>query len=312
MPTYPDVQTAFLAELDNLLVNGKVMPSRLGDSTLEVIHRSFTIQDPAKALIHTPHRNNNIFAALAETMWVLGGRNDIAFLSKYLPRAAEYSDDGITWRGAYGPRLRNWNGIDQLAEIVKILEKSPTSRRAVAMIYDPDRDFVASKDIPCNDALHFCIRDGRLHLLVFTRSNDIMWGWSGINSFEWSVLQRVLAGILGVGIGQITFTIGSLHLYDRHITRAKKILEAGVPSIYTKGTLPFTTDFRSIEMLDGALQVFFKREELHVPAEAPLDFVGVVQNLLLYHATDCSSYIDRMPNWDIVQVAREYMEKKYA
>jgi thymidylate synthase len=57
-----------------------------------------------------PGRNNNVFAQLAETAWVLAGRNDLAFLGHYLPRVADFSDDGRTWRGAYGPRIRRWGG----------------------------------------------------------------------------------------------------------------------------------------------------------------------------------------------------------
>ena len=304
MATYPDVQTAFIAELDNVLANGKVIPSRLGDSTLEVLHRTFTVENPLRAIINTPHRNNNIFATLAETLWVLAGKDDMAFLSQYLPRAPEFSDDGLVWRGAYGKRLRNWNGIDQLAEIIKILQQSPTSRRAVAMIYDPDRDFVESKDIPCNDGLHFLIRDNKLHLLVFTRSNDIMWGWSGINSFEWAVLLRILSSILQVGVGQITFTIGSLHLYQRHVKRARRIIDAApTRNMYELGAQPFATSYNSLQQLDVELADFFKKHEVGEVVES-ISFVGMASNLLKYFKTKDSWYLEDLPECDLTIMAR--------
>lgn len=306
MTFYPDMQTAFIAELDNVLTNGKVIPSRLGDSTIEVLHRSFTILDPTRAIINTPHRNNNIFAALAETLWVLAGRDDMAFLSQYLPRAPEFSDNGSVWRGAYGPRLRNWNGIDQLAEIIKILQKSPTSRRAVAMIYDPDRDFVESLDVPCNDALHFLIRDNKLHLLVFTRSNDIMWGWSGINSFEWAVLIRILASILKVEVGQITFTIGSLHLYQRHVKRARRIIDAApIRNMYELGAVPFEVSYASLEHLDNSLLRFFIAHDAGKVIETN-NFVGMASSLLLYHKTRDPELIEYLRDCDLKIMAKEY------
>lgn len=91
-------------------------------------------------------------------------------------------------------------------------------------LFDPATDFVDSKDIPCNNWLHWLARDGELHLNVAVRSNDIMWGFSGINAFAWSVLQEVMASWLGLGVGQLTMFVSSLHLYDRHKERAQKII----------------------------------------------------------------------------------------
>ena len=44
-----------------------------------------------------------------------------------------------------------------------------------------------------------------------------------INAFEWSVLQEVIAGILGIEVGTLTFSISSLHAYDRHWSKLRKI-----------------------------------------------------------------------------------------
>src|SRR5699024_2263028 len=75
----------------------------------------------------------------------------------------------------------------------------------------------------CNDIISFQSRLGELHAHVFVRSNDLVWGWSGINAFEWSVLQEVVAGILGIEVGTLTFSISSLHAYDRHWSKLRKI-----------------------------------------------------------------------------------------
>jgi thymidylate synthase len=82
-------------------------------------------------------------------MWVLAGRNDIEWLSAYLPRAADFSDDGITWRAGYGRRIRHWDcnpgdpGLDQHAYIVDTLREDPLSRQAVIGIWDPITDTLA-------------------------------------------------------------------------------------------------------------------------------------------------------------------------
>ncbi len=224
MTAYRNAHAAFLGELKEVSSRGELVTVR-GSSTREIQAALLEITSPCERIILVPGRNNSVFAAIAESMWVLAGRNDLDYLSAYLPRAPDFSDDGITWRGAYGPRLRDWNGIDQVAEIRSILDADPTSRRAVATIFDPDRDFVQSKDIPCNNWLHFLEREGKLHLNVTARSTDIWWGLSGINLFEWSLLLEVMAYWLGVEVGTLRFFTSSLHLYERHFRRAEQILQ---------------------------------------------------------------------------------------
>jgi thymidylate synthase len=226
---YRNAAEALVGELRNLAEHGAPQVVR-GTETFEVRSRLVELRVPTERCIVVPHRNNDTFAAIAETMWVLAGRDDLDYLSRYLPRAPEFSDDGETWRGAYGPRLRNWFGVDQVAAVFQLLRADHTSRRAVINLFDPSRDFVQSKDVPCNNWLHFLIRDGHLVLNVVTRSNDIMWGFSGINTFEWSVLHEIMAFWLGVPAGSITYFISSLHLYDRHYARANRILSSSGPA----------------------------------------------------------------------------------
>ena len=189
--------------LNNLLVGGSVIPSRNGE-TRELTMQHITVDQTTDPYIATPGRNVSLPAQIAETMWILAGRSDVEWLSNYLPQAPKFSDDGKTWRGGYGPRLRGWSvdafahgpgedNVDQLKYIIDLLREDPDTRRAVFTIYDPSTDSQPGKDIPCNNWVHFLARDGKLHAHVAIRSNDVMWGWSGINSFEWSILNQVVA-----------------------------------------------------------------------------------------------------------------------
>lgn len=225
---YRNVRQAFIGELQNLMEHGKSLPSRNGQA-VEVCGREIVIEHPEERWLLLSQRNDNPIAKIAETMWVLAGRNDMNYLEHYLPRARDYSDDGMTWRAAYGPRLRNWYryssaSVDQVAACLNLLRADPTSRRAVMTIFDPGVDYAPSKDIPCNNWIQWLIRDNKLHMYVAIRSNDVMWGFSGINAFEWSVLQGYMASWLDVGIGEYHQFVGSLHLYEPHFKHAEKIL----------------------------------------------------------------------------------------
>ncbi len=237
---YRNISFAAAGSFRDILTSG-VSVSPRGDETKEVLNRVTAIERPLERFLFLPGRMNDFVAQIAESIWVLAGKDDIVWLKEYLKRAPEYSDDGQIWRAAYGPRLRRWHDkVDQIDEVRKLLIADPSSRRAVMGLYDPELDFVDSLDIPCNNLLAWLVRDGRLHLTVFLRSNDAMWGFSGANAFEWSVLHELMAGWLGVPVGPATFIAGSFHLYGDYWDRANRVsarfrgitpYDFGVPSL---------------------------------------------------------------------------------
>lgn len=250
--------------LHKVLHQGEETASRNG-TTRELTMQQITLTEP-QAVITTPGRRVSLPAQIAETMWLLSGRNDIAWLSHYLPRAADFSDDGVTWRGGYGPRLRQWltldGEVDQLAHVVRLLKEDPTTRRAVLAIYDPAIDTEPGKDIPCNNWVHLLPRSGALDAHIAIRSNDLFWGWSGINAFEWTSLLQVVAGLTGLQVGSITFSISSLHLYERHYHRAQEIVnrvrEHGTPERLHGPAFAWAGD--GMEDFDALLQRWFAVE----------------------------------------------------
>jgi thymidylate synthase len=255
--------THFLYEALELVFNKGRLVSPRGLGVLEVENVLIHIEKPFQKQLFVPLRGNNPIATMAEVLWVLAGRNDMEYLTYYLPRAIKFSDDGKVWRGGYGPRLRNWNGTDQLREVVKILESDPDSRRAVMMIYDPDKDFVNSRDIPCNNQLAITIRDNKLSLKICSRSMDIIWG-STVNIIEWSVLQEILSGILNAEIAVLAYFVSSFHLYTNFSEKAKSLLPSkGQGHPYSSQHIPVLmfNEFSSIDDLDAWLDMVMEAEE---------------------------------------------------
>lgn len=262
MPNHRNISFATVDSVADVLQNGVEVRVR-GQLTRELLGRVTSLERPYERYLFVPKRHNNVFAQFAETMWMLAGRDDIAWLTRYLPRAAEYSDDGETWHGAYGPRLRRWHGaIDQLSAVRQLLEKDLASRRAVMTLFDPARDYIDSKDIPCNNWLSWIARDGKLHLSVAIRSNDAMWGFSGVNAFEWSVLQEVMSFWLGLENGPATYFATSFHVYDIHFDRVgqmNKSFHGLTPYDVGIGRAPFRTSW---DEFDGKLEKWFSVEEM--------------------------------------------------
>jgi thymidylate synthase len=234
------------------------------------------IASPQQRVLNVGHRNNNIAATCAETLWVLAGRNDIEWLKFYLPRAGDFSDDGDSWRAGYGPRLRGCIGeeeeeitrTDQLACVVKELQQSPDSRRAVMSLLEPDYDYGSlhseegTKDFPCTQSLSFMVRDGKLDLTVFIRSNDLIWGWSGVNVFEFAAMQELVANMIKKPVGKYFMISNNLHVYERHWKLAERVANlVDVSQAYSDWIDPKYARIDSIKRMDDHLANFFKVEE---------------------------------------------------
>jgi hypothetical protein len=135
-----------------------------------------TYINPTHRVLMDPDRDANPFFHFFEAMWILAGRDDVAFLSYFNKRMSDYSDDGERFHAPYGHRLRKAYGFDQIEGVISELETNPDSRRAVAAIWHPALDLAKnSKDIPCNDTIFFKLRRGKLNMTVACRSNDVVW-----------------------------------------------------------------------------------------------------------------------------------------
>jgi len=267
--TYYDCSEAFLCKSVHILTTGEDVITR-GMLVKELRKELIIIENPLYRCYFLNGRNDNIFAKIAETLWMLAGRDDIEWLSHYLPRAVNYSDNGKTWRGAYGPRLRRWNGSDKMADQLKNvhdkLVSDPDTRQAVISIFDPSEDYFPTKDVPCNNWLHFMIRNCVLDLNIAQRSCDLLWGYSGIDTFSWSVLLQMMAYWTSAKVGTMTHFISSLHLYEEHWKRVNYIDNANSESGYYSckvlkdpiKTLEFST---SSFDFDDALKYIFDIEK---------------------------------------------------
>lgn len=212
----------------HLFETGEIVESRNG-KVVEILNFKTEITNPYHRCVGGYNRNINIFFLLYEAIWIFTGKKDVASLTPYNAKMADYSDDGVNFHAPYGFRLRSWsepsdsifatekiyaeNGFDQIAKVIDLLSKNPDDRRAVASIWNPLLDLgVMSKDLPCNDMLMFKIRNGKLHTTIQNRSNDLHWGLP-TNVFQFSFLTELMSLCLGVRLGTQTHNSQSLHSY---------------------------------------------------------------------------------------------------
>lgn len=171
--------------------------------------------NPRSRVLFEPKRDANPFFHLFEALWMLAGRQDVAFLSQFVKRIANYSDDGRTFHGAYGHRWRVHFGFDQLKWAVDELKSNGASRQVIVGMWDPYNDARAqTKDKPCNDMVKFEARKGVLDMWVFNRSNDMIWGGYGANVVHMSLLMEYIAAQVGVPLGVYEQISTNFHAYE--------------------------------------------------------------------------------------------------
>lgn len=224
------------------------------------------LHDPKSRHLALTGRKNNIIACMAETLWVMSGSDKIdPFLSFFLPRAKDYSDDGETWRGGYGPRIYLNGQIDDIS--THINNEGPETRRNVLGIWNSlyDTQLVAegSKDIPCNSAIWLWVEDKELMMKVQSRSGDILWGLLNINIFEWTFLQEVIRCLIrnntghNLDLGKYYHGCIDAHLYKATSEQAHNVMK-NFTVVNQPDLLNYSVEIGTLIKTQDGLKFFFE------------------------------------------------------
>lgn len=187
---------------------------------------------PQERVLLDERRDANPFLNLFEGLFHLAGRRDYMWIDRFRRNfSADYAEADGVGHGSYGWRWRHHFGFDQLDVIVEKLKKDPNDRRVVLQMWDPtggEEEFQPGKmvprvgghdltgsfaDHPCNTSIFPRIVDGCLDLTVCCRSNDAIWGATGANAVQFSMLLEYLAGRIGVGVGKLYQLANNMHAY---------------------------------------------------------------------------------------------------
>ena len=201
-----------------LIRDGRLQRSRAG-STRELLRVIIGIENPRQRWVYSRLPAINPAFAIAETIWILLGRDDAALVNYFNRSLPRYAGTTERYYGAYGRRLRAHFGVDQLRRACEVLRSNPESRQAVLQIWDPAADLphadgrARASDIPCNLCSLLKVRDGKLELTQVLRSNDLFRGLP-YNIVQFTTIQEILAGWLGLDLGRYGQLSDSLHLYE--------------------------------------------------------------------------------------------------
>lgn len=263
----PTATRAWLWQLDDIFKRGRPIAPR-GKKTIEILHSTFrcSMENP---VLYSPKRSLSFKFLAGEAMWILAGDDTVAGIAPYNQHISQFSDDQVSFFGAYGPRINA-----QLDYVLNKLLDDRETRQAVLTTWRPNPP--KTKDVPCTIALGFSIRDDRLSCHAFMRSSDV---WLGLpyDVFNFSMVAAKLACFYNmshstdpVALGDLYLTMASSHLYEENYERARACIDDELDNAVSEGTselsdLVIDANWNGIET---ALLVCRDKIEINVPKVA--------------------------------------------
>lgn len=198
-----------------------------------------------------------------EACQLLGGVSMPELVIAVGPQFKNYAEDNGIFHGAYGLRTDG-----QYAHVVDKLKADPSTRQAVVTIWNPEYDNQPSKrDYPCTVLHQFRIRNGKLNMSVYMRSNDV-WLGAAYDFFQFTRVQLALCSVLGVQPGAYAHHVGSLHIYEQHFGAAENLKKTN------------TTQF--VPFIQGSSWAEVKKQATNALLAVSDDSISLTENAAWY------------------------------
>ena len=122
----------------------------------------------------------------------------------------------------YGKQWRNFDGVDQLSNLINDIKTNPNSRRLIISAWNPKE----VKDMalpPCHSFMQFYVNENKLSCQLYQRSGDVFLGIP-FNIASYSLFTMMIAQVCGLEVGEFVHTIGDAHIYLNHLEQVNKQL----------------------------------------------------------------------------------------
>lgn len=123
----------------------------------------------------------------------------------------------------YGHQWRNFDGVDQIRNLIQRIKTAPDCRRLIVSAWSPI-DLPDMALPPCHVMFQFRVMNGKLSCHLYQRSGDLGLGVP-FNIASYSLLTHIIARECGLGVGDFVHSFGDLHIYENHIEALMKQME---------------------------------------------------------------------------------------
>jgi thymidylate synthase len=147
----------------------------------------------------------------------------------------------------YGSQWRNFNGVDQITQVIEDIKAKPNSRRLIVSAWNPkDIPVMAKAGLPpCHTMFQFYVAEGKLSCQLYQRSADTFLGVP-FNIASYALLTHMVAQVCDLEVGDFVHTFGDVHLYNNHLEQVKLQLSRELrplPSLWINPEVKSIFDF---------------------------------------------------------------------
>ena len=232
--------------LQDILLEGKEKGDRTGTGTISIFGKQIR-HDMSEGFPLLTTKKMAVKTMMTELKWFLKGDTNIKYLvdnnchiwdgdaykayshkdkltqKEFIQKiksdwkfARNYGDLGPI----YGKQWRNWDGKDQIKELIKNIKENPTSRRLMVSAWNVGEleDVVLP---PCHYGFQCYVNDGKLSLMWNQRSVDTFLGLP-FNIASYGTLLLLLCQETNLEPGELIGNLGDTHLYKNHIEQAEE------------------------------------------------------------------------------------------
>jgi thymidylate synthase len=259
-----------------------------GDAS-ESTNVSFRLLNPCDRTPYLRSPKTNIVFHHAEALWYLSGRDDTTVMDYYASGGASLdTDQKAAPANVNVPRLFAAEGPDrrsQFDRVIDLLRADPDTTRATMLVMRPGQVMDPDRTAGSNTiGLHLILRDNRLHMTVYLRSNDAVRALL-CDTFSFTFIQEYAARQLGAAVGTYNHHVGSMYLKATDVDCVQAVLdEASAPPLpgpFPIDEMPPTgpADLRQLLLHESALRT--NKAHLSALAAASLPLPGYWQRVLL-------------------------------
>jgi thymidylate synthase len=218
------------ATYTDILKNGVSINSKRG-ANIEITQFAATLLNPRIRTSMSLDRKL-VKSKFAEFAWYLSKDEDKDFITPYIPLYGKEEQRDNRILGAYGPKIfkSTEDSKSQFERVIEQLVKRRTTKQAYIAISDArdykfrDQEFSSP---PCTIGLHFYVRNDKLSLVVYMRSNDAYLGLPH-DLFCFTMLQELVALKTNLELGTYTHYATSMHAYEKDADKISNYLAEGL------------------------------------------------------------------------------------